>query len=183
MDTDERGPINDGAWSPDSRWIAYGKSGANLSSALYLYSVENKKATKVTSGFYNDGNPVFDPDGKYLFFTSPRVSISRPPVLLEQRFNYFNTTGIFALTLKADEVSPFAPQSDEEKPPEEASRRCARDAAWLLHPQAPLPATFGCSRGHSSTSRDCRSRNACMANRQHRHPHKPQSRSTKTNPD
>ena len=34
-------------------------------------------------------------------------------------FGYFNTTGIFALTLKADEAAPFGPQSDEEKDVEE----------------------------------------------------------------
>jgi tricorn protease len=38
---------------------------------------------------------------------------------LDQRFNYYSTDGVFALTLKADEASPFKPESDEEKAGEE----------------------------------------------------------------
>src|SRR5262249_44242794 len=34
---------------------------------------------------------------------------------LDQRFSYYTTDGVFALTLKSDEESPFKPQSDEEK--------------------------------------------------------------------
>jgi len=32
-------------------------------------------------------------------------------------FNYYSTDGVFAVTLKADEASPFKPQSDEKKQP------------------------------------------------------------------
>jgi tricorn protease len=117
VDRDERGVIGDASWSPDSRWLAYSKNGANNASSIYLYSLEQKKATHVTAGFYNDTEPVFDPEGKFLFYFSDRFYFPSSGVL-DQRFNYYNTRGIFALTLKADEDSPFAPQSDEEKPPE-----------------------------------------------------------------
>jgi tricorn protease len=114
VDQDNFSQIADGSWSPDSRWIAYSKTGANTANSLYLYSIEQKKAFQITSGFYNDLNPVFDPEGKYLFFISARFFYPSTGVF-EQRFNYYDSTGIFALTLKADEPSPFAPQSDEEK--------------------------------------------------------------------
>jgi tricorn protease len=114
VDRDERNPIGDGVWSPDSRWIAYSKSGSNLSNSIYLYSMEQKKAFHITNGFYNDQNPVFDPDGKYLYFLSARFYYPSSGAF-NQRFNYYDTDGVFALTLKADEPSPFAPQSDEEK--------------------------------------------------------------------
>jgi tricorn protease len=120
VDRDERGTIGDASWSPDSRWLAYSKNGANNASSIYLYSLEQKKATHVTTGFYNDTEPVFDPDGKYLFYFSDRFYYPSSG-LLDQRFNYYNTRGIFALTLKADDVSPFAPQNDEEKPPEKSA--------------------------------------------------------------
>jgi tricorn protease len=114
VDTDDRQQIGDGSWSPDSRWIAYSKTGSNTQNSLYIYSVEQKKAFHITNGFYNDANPVFDPEGKYLFFISARFYYPSTGVF-EQRFNYYDSAGIFALTLKADEPSPFAPQSDEEK--------------------------------------------------------------------
>jgi len=117
VDHDERGPIGDATWSPDSKWIVYSKSGPNLANSIYLYSLDQKKVTHVTSGFYSDSEPVFDPDGKYIFFLSQRFYYPSSGVT-EQRFNYYDTTGIFALMLKADEPSPFAPQTDEEKGPE-----------------------------------------------------------------
>jgi tricorn protease len=114
VDQGEFADISDANWAPDSKWIAYSKADRRLAGQMYLYSLEQKKSTKVSDGYYNDGNPAFDPEGKYLFFVSQRFffpSISR----LDQRFNYYSTDGIFALTLQADEASPFKPESDDEK--------------------------------------------------------------------
>jgi tricorn protease len=68
----------------------------------------------VSEGFYDDANPVFDPDGNYLYFLSARFFF---PVAsaLELRFGYQRIYGLFALTLKAGDPAPFGPQSDEEK--------------------------------------------------------------------
>jgi tricorn protease len=112
------GDITDGSWSPDSLWLAYSKPHRRGSNDVYLYSLAAKKITGVSAGFYNDTNPVFDPSGKYLYFISSRYfypSIGQ----LDQRYNYYTTDGVFALTLKADEASPFKPQSDEEKAADE----------------------------------------------------------------
>jgi tricorn protease len=68
----------------------------------------------VSSGFYGDNNPAFDGNGKFLYFISTRFfypSIGQ----LDQRYNYYATDGIFAITLKSDEASPFKLQSDEER--------------------------------------------------------------------
>ncbi len=119
--------IDGGDWSPDSRWVAYAKTGPNLSDSIFLYSLEQKKVFPVTNGFYDDSNPVFDQNGKYLYFLSQRFfypSAGR----FDDRFNYYSTTGIFAVTLKADEVSPFALQSDEEKGAEEKKDDKKKDA-------------------------------------------------------
>jgi len=106
------------SWSPDSLWLAYTKPlSASGRSAIHLHSLEKKQAFQVSTGFYGDGDPVFDPEGKYLYFISGRFFY---PILssLEMRFGYHNRTGIFALTLKAGEAAPFGVQSDEEKEPE-----------------------------------------------------------------
>ncbi len=114
VDQGEYGDISDGSWSPDSRWIAYSKTDRRGAGQMYVYSVEKKQATKISDGFYSDSNPIFEPEGKYVFFLSQRYYF--PSVgQLDQRFNYYTMDGIFALTLKADEASPFTPQSDEEK--------------------------------------------------------------------
>lgn len=114
VDQGDYADISDASWSPDSLWIAYSKQDRRGAGQIFLYFLDQKKVSKVSSGFYNDTNPVFDPDGKYLFFLSERYFF---PSLgqLDQRYNYYTTVGIFAITLKADEASPFVPQSDEEK--------------------------------------------------------------------
>jgi len=118
IDQGEYDDITDGSWSPDSLWVAYSKADRRGAGGMYLYSLDKKRSTPISGGFYDDTNPVFDPDGKYLFFLSQRYffpSIGQ----MDQRFNYYTTDNVFVLTLKADEASPFAPQSDEEKPADE----------------------------------------------------------------
>lgn len=114
VDQGDYADIADGAWAPDSRWIGYSKADRRGAGQLFLYSLDTKRSTKVSDGYYSDVNPVFDPDGKYLFFISQRYFFPSSGQL-DQRFNYYSTDGIFALTLKSDEASPFSPQSDEEK--------------------------------------------------------------------
>ena len=124
VDIDARQPVRvdqadygfDGepAWAPDSRWISYAKNEQNQAAAIYLYSLDQSQATRVTQDFYNNTNPAFDQDGKYLYFLSDRFYYPSSGHT-DQRFNYYDTRGIFALVLKAGEASPFAPQIDDEK--------------------------------------------------------------------
>jgi tricorn protease len=114
VDQGDYGDISDGVWAPDSQWIAYSKGDRRGAGKLFLYSLANKKTTQISTGYYSDTNPAFDPEGKYLFFLSQRFffpSIGR----IDQRFNYYATDGVYAVTLKADTESPFKPESDEEK--------------------------------------------------------------------
>jgi len=118
VDQDENGTLNDGNWSPDSRWITYSKTAANRNSKIVLYSLEQKKVFPVTDTFYNDNNPVFDLNGKYIYFVSNRYFHPAGDAF-DFKFNYYNTAGVYAVTLQKDEASPFAPRSDEEKDAEE----------------------------------------------------------------
>ena len=124
------------SWSPDSLWFAYTKpidgSGKEL---VFLYSTAEKQPRRVSEGFYDDMNPVFDPEGKYLYFLSSRFFM---PVqsAVELRFGYHNTMGIFALTLKASDPAPFGPQSDEEKGAEEKKAEEKKPEAAASAPAA-----------------------------------------------
>jgi len=145
IDQGEYSQINGGAWSPDSRWVAYAKTVPNLSDAIYLYSLDQKKIFPVTDGFYDDSSPAFDQNGKYLYFLSQRFffpSVGR----FDPRFNYYSTTGIFAVTLKADEPSPFALQSDEEKEADEKKAEEKKDSG-----EAKAPAAAGEKQGEKKT--------------------------------
>ncbi|MBI1746858.1 MAG: PD40 domain-containing protein [Acidobacteria bacterium] len=114
IDKNAYGEITMYSWSPDGRWVAYAKPGKNSMNALYLYSLEQKKIFPITNGFTVDWNPVFDPEGKYLYFLSNR---DFNPTLgaFELSFTYTNMTRPYVVTLAANAASPLAPQSDEVK--------------------------------------------------------------------
>ncbi len=107
-----RWEVGPSAWSPDSRWIAYGKPELEEMNKVYLYSLDSKKTLEVTDGWYNSGNPSFSSDGKYLFFVSDR---DFNPVYSATEWNhaYLAMSRVFFVTLAKDTKSPFEPKSDE----------------------------------------------------------------------
>jgi tricorn protease len=101
------------AWSPDSRWLCWAQDMANRNSALVLYDCVSNAVHQATSGFYDDDLPVFDPDGKYLFFRTGRTfgpSYSE----LDNTWIYANSGVLAAVPLRRDVLSPLAPRNDEE---------------------------------------------------------------------
>ncbi len=99
------------SWSPDSRWVAYQKELDNNHSAISLFDTKEEKFHQVTSGYYNDISPVFDPEGKYLFFITNRTF---KPIYsdFDNTFVYPNATNIAAVSLDKDTLSPMAPKND-----------------------------------------------------------------------
>ncbi len=62
---------------------------------------------------------MFDPKGRYLYFLSKR-DFNAQLGNFEPSFTYNQMTKIYVVTLQGDSLSPFAPQSDEAKSPEES---------------------------------------------------------------
>jgi len=105
------------AWSPDSRWMAYPRSFAAYGgTAIYVVDTTTGTRTQVTSGYFNDDQPVFDPAGKFLYYASDRVFA---PVYgsFDNSWTYANPTRIVALPLRKDVKSPMAARQDAEPPP------------------------------------------------------------------
>ncbi len=102
------------SWSPDSRWLAYTRGNENRQGAIYLYDMKSNQRHQVTSGYYSDAQPVFDPDGKYIYFFSNRTY---KPIYsdVDNSFIYANSTNIVAVSLRPDVPSPIAPRNDEDK--------------------------------------------------------------------
>ena len=101
-------------WSPDSKWIAYTLDTPQYLDTLHLYSVEQKKSYQVGDDVGDVGDPVFDPNGKYLYFTS---STNAGP--LNDWFSMWNdtaraTNSIYLAVLAKGVPSPIAKESDEE---------------------------------------------------------------------
>ena len=102
-------------WSPDSRWLAYARPVETVNSAIFLYDTKDGKLHQATSGYLNDGLPVFDPEGKYLFYTSDRAF---DPVYgaFDNSWTYANPTQLVAVPLRRDVASPLAARNDAENP-------------------------------------------------------------------
>ena len=101
------------SWSKDSRWVAFEKDLENQNSAIAIYDTKEAKLHAVTSGFYNDEAPVFDPDGKYLYYRSGREF---SPVYsdIDNTWIYPNSFYLVAAPLRKDVTSPFSPRNDDE---------------------------------------------------------------------
>lgn len=99
-------------WSPDSKWIAYGKAEVEMMSKVYLYSLEKKESYPVTDGWYSAGAPEFSSDGKYLFFVSDR-DFNPMFGATEFDYSYQDMSRIYLVTLTKSVDSPFKPKSDE----------------------------------------------------------------------
>ena len=69
----ERWGIQDYAWSPDSKWIAYTKMEQSMNESIFLYSLKEKKVHRLTDDLTEDWSPSFDPEGRYLYFLSNRT--------------------------------------------------------------------------------------------------------------
>ena len=109
---DDYGLVQDYSWSPDSAWLAYSLGGENDNRSLWIWSVADGKARRISDGTFDEESPTWDPDGKYLYYLSehefaPQIS------LLEWNFAGNRMTGIFALALRKDVPNPFPAQSDE----------------------------------------------------------------------
>jgi len=105
-------------WSHDSKWLAFSKGLQNQNDAIFLFDYDNKNLTQVTSGFYSDSNPVFDPEGKYIYFTTDRHF---SPVYSDfnNSFVYPNATKIAAVALREDVEAIQNARNDEVKMEEE----------------------------------------------------------------
>jgi len=107
--------VIDPDWSPDSKWLTYGKQLPNLQRAVFVYSLDTGKAQQLTDGMSDARYPIFDRSGKYLYFTA---STNMGPTLgfLDMSAYPFNPTrSVYAMVLRNDQPSPLAPESDEEK--------------------------------------------------------------------
>ena len=110
------GPLEgfDPHWSSDSRWLTYQRDlPATRHNAVFLFDTRTGTRTQVTSGYYNDYSPVFDPDGKYLYFLTDR-HFAPSYSAVDNTWIYANASNIAAVPLRLDVPSPLAPRDDEE---------------------------------------------------------------------
>ena len=70
-------------------------------------TIWKRKATQVTSGFYQDSGPVFSIDGKYLFYLSDRGMNAAYSDMNDGTWIYPNSTQIAAMALNKKGPSSY----------------------------------------------------------------------------
>ena len=114
------------AYSPDSQWITYTKSGSNEMSVVYVYNLTSNKEYPVTEKWYNSSAPVFSQDGKYLFFTSDR-DFSPIYSSIEWNYAYSRMSGVYMALLSNNTPSPFLATDDQVNAKEEEKPEGPKD--------------------------------------------------------
>lgn len=64
-------------WAPDSRWLTYSKHHHNRVRTVYVFDTQTNQNHQITDGRTHSESPVFDANGKYLYFiSSPNAGTS-----------------------------------------------------------------------------------------------------------
>ncbi|HEX5120803.1 MAG TPA: PDZ domain-containing protein [Pseudonocardiaceae bacterium] len=106
-----QGEPTDPAFSPDSRWLAWSHPGPDTLRQIKLASLTDLAVTDVTDLRFNDFEPVFTQDGKYLAFLSVRTF---DPIYDVYVFDISFPSGClpYLVPLAEDTPSPFDAQRD-----------------------------------------------------------------------
>jgi tricorn protease len=116
-------------WSPDSQWIAYSRDLESELHAIFLYSIATQTATQITDGMSNATNPVFDPNGKYLYFTASTNNGPSDAGIDLSSLDRTTNAGVYVAVLSRTTASPIPPESDDEnKKKDEESKKADKPA-------------------------------------------------------
>ncbi len=117
-------------WSPDSKWLAYAKTYPNQFRRVVVWSLADRRKHPLTDALASAAEPAWDANGRWLYFlASTDLGVQSGWADLGSQTRTA-TAGVYVALLRADEPTPFTPESDEE--------RAARTAG--TSPGAPPPA-------------------------------------------
>ncbi|MBE7171784.1 MAG: PD40 domain-containing protein [Williamsia sp.] len=127
------------SWSPDSRWLAFSHDLENQHEGVFLFDYSTGKLSPVTSGFYSCSDPVFDPEGKYLYLLTNQ-SYQPSYSNLDNTFIYANSTQLAAIALSNSTPSLLYPKNDEVGIKREEEKQKADSLKKILKDAGIIPA-------------------------------------------
>ena len=136
-----RGQIRDYVWSPRGNYLAFSMPvSPNGTTSVYVWSAADNKVRRVTEGVFNSFNPVWDPQGSYLYYISNREFA---PQISNIEFNYATNRDsyIYAMALRKDVKHPFPAESDEVSVSKQAEKPAEGAPAEQPKPAEPKPET------------------------------------------
>jgi tricorn protease len=101
--------IDDLAFSPDGRWLAYVWSPKAHTTIVRLAECETRRVIDATSALREDRSPAWDPEGNYLYFLSTR---DFHPVYdaLQFELSFPEAWRPYLVTLRETLTNPFVPK-------------------------------------------------------------------------
>lgn len=117
-----RGSVSDYTWSPHGGHLAFSLSDDSGFNSIYVWSAGDGKTRRVTGPLWHEFEPVWQPEGNYLFFMSDRMF---QPQIGSFEWNYVvdRETGIYALALRKDVEHLLPPESDEVETEEDGEKK------------------------------------------------------------
>ncbi len=113
-------------WSPDSKWLTWSRDLRTHMSAIFVHSFEAGVKTQITDGLSDATDPVFDRDGKHLYFlASTDVGMGLDFENMSGMAGQPSTSRIYAVVLSKDGANPLHPESDEESEPKKEEKKPA----------------------------------------------------------
>ncbi len=109
-------------WSPDSRWLAYAKSGSNGFKRINVWSRDDNSVNQITNGFADAFSPAWDAGMKHLYFlASTDLALgsgwaNTSSMTAEPKYS------VYIVNLQKKDDSPFKLKSDEEEKPKEEEK-------------------------------------------------------------
>ena len=130
------------SWSPDSKWITWARDLDSHYDAVFVYSLESGKETQITDGLSDADSPIFDKNGKMIyFFASTSLGQGSSWLDISSLNSPNEVSSVYAVVLRKDEPNPLQPESDEETPkaaPKEAPAGAPAPATGkAAKPEAP----------------------------------------------
>ena len=111
------------SWSPDSQWIAYTRDLQNQLHAVFFYSLATHKSTQITDGMSNATDPVFDPGGKFLYFTASTNNGPSDAGIDLSSLDRATSNSAYVIVLTKDGASPVPPESGDEKVTDDTGKK------------------------------------------------------------
>lgn len=151
VDSSPYSSIEDVAYSPDGNWVAYTAHNAApdgneilASKSIYLHHLPTQRTILATRNVWTDEKPVFDPDGKFLYFIGHREFAATKDSL---KFDYGFMWGLkpYAIVLDSATKAPFrhAELPDSEEGDKETTPDVRIDEEGLIDRVVPLPVEAG----------------------------------------
>lgn len=97
-------------WSPDSKWLTWARDLDSHMQAVFVYNTETGQRTQITDGLSNAKSPIFDRDGKHMYFFA---STNSGPALswldISSLTNPITTSSMYCVVLRQDLPHPLQP--------------------------------------------------------------------------